>query len=216
MATVTKTRPAPTRLEKAVAALEKARGRADALRARQLESGDVDAVDFGDAGHALELAGLELQGATEAADREAAAARTAQLAAIRKEIETSADPDAALAAFHRVEAGIADLVRLLGPARNRRISRWLTAVRDLDVPETVAGSPAKADAGLGWHGAGMGGSPRVRVDDRAVAPIVLPGVIRAAAARGCTAAEEHPGVADAMGAPAALLKDPESWFRRNA
>jgi len=158
-----------------------------------------------------------VEGAEAAEAAAAAAERLSALTALRAEILTRADPGPVIAAAEALTDAVAVIVAALGPQRSREISRQLGTLRDAGVAETDRnGQPAAGDAGLGWHGPGMlNAAPRLRVDDRVIAPVDLGALITALVARGCHRAGEHPAAARAAGASQAIAADPRGWLERN-
>lgn len=215
MTTTAKARP--TRLEAAQAELERARNAADALRSRQLETGDVPASEFAAAGTAVELAELALTGAEENEVRLTRERRLRQLDKLRAEILQTADPGPVIAAAEQIVSAVTVLVAALGPQRSRRISGQLAELRALGVAETERNAqPLPADGHLGWHSAGMlNAQPRIRVGERLIAPVDLGPFLAALISRGCRQAGEHPGIAGASGAPHAVADDPRAFIERN-
>ena len=173
----TKTAPSPAdRLAAAVAAALTAHDRLTELRERhKLGADPVTAEEFGSAGHAVELAELERQGAEDALAAAERQARLAELARIAADIEALADPG--ITADEEDQAAAAITRRL---TRNTEVRSAVAAVtnrlKGLGVEQCLTGQPADGDAGLAWRGTGSYGA----------APYVRSG--------GCVVRSEDPGV----------------------
>jgi hypothetical protein len=213
MATVT--RPLSD-LEQARERLDEATANAERLDVQQRGTRDVSETVFLKAQAAVELARRAVTGAEEAEARGAQSDRLKAIGRIRGEIEASADPAAAVAAFEQIASGVAALITVAGPERGRRISRWLNELRGLGVPETRTNeAPSADDAHVGWMSAGMLGSPRIIVSGRAVAPVPLQQVIDGAVAVGCRRAGHPMALIGVSNVAPNLLADPAAWLGRN-
>ena len=101
--------PPEVRLAAAAAAEQATRDALTALRERHMLGAEpVTAEEFGAAGHAVELAELEHQGAAAALAEAKRQERLQALTAIRDDIEARAQPEGAAEAFERCADALAE------------------------------------------------------------------------------------------------------------
>ncbi len=209
--------PSPAdRLAAAQAAEQAARDALTELRERHKTGDTVSASEFGNAGHAVELAELERQGAEDALAEYLRQERFAKLAEISADIAARAQSEGAAEAFERAAAALADLITACGPARARMIESWRHQLRALGVQPTRAGQELDPeDGGLGWRDIGWGGTPtHVIRDGRAIRRFDLAQLLAGIVASACRQANVPPALFGIAHPPPGLAEDPAAWLAR--
>ena len=208
--------PSPAdRLAAAQAAEQAARDALTELRERHKTGDTVSASEFGNAGHAVELAELERQGAEDALAEYLRQERFAKLAEISADIAARAQPEGAAEAFVRAADALADLITVCGPPRSQAIETWRHQLRALGVQATRSGQELDPeDGGLGWRDVGWGGTPsHVIRDGQAIRGYDLAQLLDGIVSLACSRAGVNPRMLGIQGQPpAGLTADPAAWF----